>query len=170
MNANELKNILLDQRTELLSISGKQIKRTIEFEKYFNSQEIAVITGVRRCGKSTLLKQIACLKKDQFNIHYINFEDFRLIKFELEDFERAYSNFLVEADSSKKTILLYDEIENVKGWERWVSSFSANLKTKVFVTGSNATLLNSELSTLLTGRHEQIKVTPLSFSELVPNS
>jgi len=151
-----LKQILKEQRI-IFEKEIEIVERTYP-KNCLKNNKIIVITGIRRCGKSTLLKQIA---KNYKNYSYFNFEDERLLDFNHEDF-----NTLLEAilEEQKPTTLFFDEIQNIKGWEK----FARRLFTegyKIFVTGSNAKLLSSEIATALTGRNIKIVLYPFSFLE-----
>lgn len=120
---------------------------------------VTVITGVRRCGKSTLLKQ-AFFEESYF----VNFDDERFINFRIEDFSKLFE-LLHELFGNKK-YFIFDEVQNVTGWERFVRRLN-NEKMKVFITGSNANLLSRELGTYLTGRTIMIELYPFSFREFL---
>lgn len=120
-----------------------------------------VLSGIRRCGKSTLLKQIS-RKLEGF--YYFNFEDPRALDFELADFERLNEAFSEEL--GKSDYYLFDEIQNVAKWELFVR-FLLDQKKKVVITGSNASLLSRELGTRLTGRHLRYELFPFSYSEFL---
>jgi hypothetical protein len=174
MNILTIKNVIYEQLNVILKQDNIEFER-IDFrlEETLKEKEITVITGVRRSGKSTLTQQLIRKAYLDWNVHYINFEEQKLRDFTLSDFEAAYNEFMLHSDPAKKYLLVYDEIQNIEGWERWVSSFvtsvsTFNKLTKVIVTGSNAKLLGTELSTLLTGRHLRIEVSPFSFREVVP--
>jgi uncharacterized protein len=117
-----------------------------------------IISGIRRCGKSTLLQQL--LKKKQMQTIYINFDDSRLYDFEIPDFQKLDAII----HESGKEILMFDEIQIIKGWERYVRQ-KLDENFKVFVTGSNASLLSKELGTSLTGRHITKELFPFSYNE-----
>lgn len=120
----------------------------------------SVITGVRRCGKSTVLLQI--LQQSKTNVQFVNFEDIRLSGFEINDFNRLLEIF---EDQKTETILL-DEIQLIPNWEGMVRTcLDSNLN--VYVTGSNASMLSSELGTKLTGRHLSTELFPFSYSEFL---
>lgn len=136
------------------------IQRDINFNKYLKTKEITVISGIRRSGKSTLLKQFSQKFK---NFYYINFDDEKLIYFTVRDFENLMNVF--EESYSSKTIFL-DEIQNIDKWERFVRRIYDE-GYKIFITGSNAKLLSSELSTHLTGRYFKIELYPFSFKEFL---
>lgn len=137
------------------------IRRNID-SNLLIAPEIIVITGVRRCGKSTLLRQIQQQLHDKD--FYINLDDERLLNFTVEDFQQL--NELFHSEFGEQHTYYFDEIQNVKGWERFVDRLY-NAGNKVFVTGSNANLLSRELGTLLTGRHITIELYPFSFAEFL---
>lgn len=122
-----------------------------------------VISGVRRCGKSTLLNQIIndLYKK---NVYYFNFEDERLLGFNVEDFNRLYEVFL-ELYGDKK-VFFFDEVQNVLQWEVFVRRMQGK-GCKFFITGSNASLLSKEFGTKLTGRNVNVELFPFSFMEFL---
>lgn len=117
-----------------------------------------IVSGVRRCGKSTLLHQL--LKKRHTESLYINFDDPRLYDFDIADFQKL-DQLISEAGNR---VLMFDEIQIIKGWERYVRQ-KLDENFKVFVTGSNASLLSKELGTSLTGRHITTELFPFSFKE-----
>ncbi len=153
-----LLQVLYEQRR---SISEEIIPRKID-QRLVTAPEILVITGIRRCGKSTLLRQIQhqLSEKD----YYINFDDERLLNFSVEDFQQL--NELFHTEFGEQHTYYFDEIQNVKGWERFVDRLY-NFGNKVIVTGSNANLLSRELGTLLTGRHVTMELYPFSFAEFL---
>lgn len=124
-----------------------------------------IITGVRRCGKSYLLRII----KDELKLKnkeyiYINFNDDRLANFEIEDFQKIL-DFIHEQKYNEKCFFFIDEIQEVDGWEKWIDRIKEN--HKIIITGSNSKLLSSEISTILTGRSLSLGLTPLSFKEFL---
>ena len=120
-----------------------------------------IISGVRRCGKSTLMRQI--LKKHyEGELYFVDFEDERFVKFTTQDFNVLYE-VLIELYGLKH-VFFFDEIQNIEDWELFVRRIHRE-KNKVFITGSNASLLSSELSTRLTGRHIVVELLPFSFKE-----
>lgn len=121
------------------------------------SKHIEVITGVRRCGKSTLMRQIARRFYDK--VAYFNFEDSRVFGFEVGDFSK-----LDEVIGKDVDAYFFDEIQNVAGWEVFVRQLHEK-GAKVFVTGSNASLLSRELGTRLTGRYLSHEIFPFSHEE-----
>lgn len=119
-----------------------------------------IITGIRRCGKSTLLLQL--LKSKYTEVIYLNFEDIRLVAFNIEDFIRLQQ----EIDKRSIRVLFFDEIQIVDKWEIFVNQLLREGYT-VFVTGSNASLLSKELGTHLTGRHLSMELFPFSYREFI---
>lgn len=134
------------------------LTREIDFDKFLKSRQITVISGIRRSGKSTLLSQFSRRFKD---FYYINLDDERLIDFAVDDFKNLLVVFQKLYISK---VIFIDEIQNVAGWERFVRRVHDE-GYKIFLTGSNAKLLSSELATHLTGRHVKIDLYPFSFRE-----
>jgi hypothetical protein len=122
------------------------------------SNHALIITGIRRCGKSTLLFQLISEKYPQ--AFFLNFDDNRLYGFENNDFSRLDE---VISESGKR-ILIFDELQEVDGWERYVRQ-KLDENYKVILTGSNASLLSKELGTKLTGRYLSRELFPFSFTE-----
>ena len=120
-----------------------------------------IITGIRRCGKSTFLNQM--LRKEKIS-YYLNLEDPRLDGFELSDFNKV--ELLMQEMYGKKGTFFFDEIQNIQGWERFIR-YLIDRKEKIVITGSNASLLSKELGTKLTGRHLQVEMFPFSFKEFL---
>ena len=131
-----------------------------------DTEFIKVITGVRRSGKSTLLLMFKDylinngIKND--NIIYINFES--AIYDDIKNYKDLY-NYIINKIKSDKLYILLDEVQNVESWEKAINSFKVDFDVDIYITGSNAYLLSSELSTLLSGRYIEIKMYPLSFKE-----
>ena len=126
---------------------------------------IKIITGMRRCGKSTLMKQFIeeLQRAGEENILYINFEAIEYNSF--NTFEDLNSHIKENVDPKKKTYVFFDEIQKIKGWERSINALKASYDSDIYITGSNAYLLSSEISTYLSGRYVEIKMTTLSFKE-----
>lgn len=122
-----------------------------------NPSYILIITGIRRCGKSTLLQQISQQLKEKHL--FFNFEDPRIYGFELEDFTK-----LDELVGDDLNYYFFDEIQNVEKWELFVRHLHDREKN-IVITGSNASLLSKELGTRLTGRNIQIELFPFSYLE-----
>lgn len=141
----------------------ERIKNTIDRdyaeEMNVRTSHIEVVSGVRRCGKSTLLKHI--LKQFVGKVIYFNFEDSRVFDFELADFPK-----LDEIIGGNVEAYFFDEIQNVPSWEIFVRELHERGE-KVFITGSNASLLSRELGTRLTGRHKRHELFPFSYNEFL---
>ena len=140
--------------------------------KLKGTDPVKVVTGVRRCGKSTLL--------DLFEEHLLQTKTSRKsiirVNFELDEFEAirnhrdlgAYLKSRLPVSKSggtAKAVIMLDEVQLIPGWERAVNSLRAGKKADIYITGSNASMLSSELATLLSGRYVEIKMLPLSFKE-----
>ena len=119
-----------------------------------------IITGIRRCGKSTLLLQL--LRRDYQDAIYLNFDDIRLSNFETGDFTRLHR----EIEKRETKVLFFDEIQIIEGWEKYINQLLRE-GYKVFITGSNASMLSVELGTHLTGRHISLELFPFSYSEFI---
>jgi len=122
-----------------------------------------VVSGVRRCGKSTLLNQVIN-QLYKGGVYYLNFEDERLVDFNVEDFNCLYEIFL-ELYGDKK-VFFFDEVQNVPQWEVFVRRMQGK-GYKFFITGSNASLLSKELGAKLTGRNVNVELFPFSFMEFL---
>ena len=128
---------------------------------------IKVITGIRRCGKSTLMNFYreyllhSGVKED--NIIYLNFED--LENESLLNYSSLYEYIKSKIKTKKKYYILLDEIQKVEDFQKAVDSIALKDNTDIVITGSNAYLLSGELATLLSGRYVEIKMLPLSFKE-----
>ena len=148
----------------------EKIKREnyLSILKNFKDQQIIkVITGIRRCGKSTLLELfIDCLKENGVEDNQIISINFENSDYEyLQDRKKLYEYLKSKLAKNKKTYIFLDEIQNVHEFEKTVDSLFINKDIDIYITGSNAWLLSSELATLLTGRYIEIKMLPLSFKE-----
>lgn len=137
--------------------------------KFKDMPLIKVISGVRRCGKSTLfLQYIEYLKSnniDDDHIIFINFEDLEYEEY--TNYKTLYNYLNKRIIDSKKYYIFLDEIQNVEKYEKTVDSLLVKGNCDIYITGSNAYMLSSELSTLLSGRYIEIKMFPLSFKEYV---
>lgn len=147
---------IIDDQSQFLS-KKTLVKRKLKIP--VGSSRIIIVSGVRRCGKSVLIRQ-QFLESD--NAIYLNFEDPRLINFDLEDFPKL-EELMVEKG---KTNLLLDEVQIISNWE--IYARMANEKgTELYITGSNASMLSRELGTKLTGRYSQFELFPFSYSEFL---
>lgn len=143
---------------ELILNTDKGINREMLNKVRLVPGYASVISGIRRTGKSTLLRQLIPNKAD-FN--YLNFEDVRIFGFELSDFKRLEVIF---ESAGINDLYFFDELQNVQGWERYIRTLLDRKKT-VVITGSNASLLSKELGSKLTGRHMRHDLFPFSYSE-----
>ena len=144
-------------------IREKYLKKMIDSK---DTEFIKVITGIRRSGKSTLLLMFKeyllknGVKKE--NIIHINFESG--LYDNIKNYQDLYQ-YVKEKIKNNKIYLLLDEVQNVDSWEKAINAFKVDFDIDIYITGSNAYLLSSELSTLLSGRYIEIKMYPLSFKE-----
>ena len=122
-----------------------------------------IISGLRRVGKSTLLAQLAH-QLGEAAFYYVNFEDERLLGFQVDDFNLLYAQLLELFGEHK--IFLIDEVQNIPRWEQFVRRF-IDMGFKFYITGSNASLLSRELGSRLTGRYLPIELFPFSFREFL---
>ena len=135
---------------------------------FYDQDLIKVIMGIRRCGKSVLLLQIIDELKEkgieEKQIIYINFEneDYSFIKNDID----LHTYIKEKITNKEKYYLFFDEIQNVKDWEKAINSFKASKNVSIFITGSNSDLLSGELATHLAGRYVSFKIYPLTFSEV----
>lgn len=135
---------------------------------FYNQELIKVLIGIRRSGKSVLLKQIIDeLKKekvDDKHIIYINFEDYDYEEY--TDSKKLHELIKTKIIDDKKYYVFFDEIQNVEEWEKVVNSLRATKNTSIFITGSNSDLLSSDLATHIAGRYVSFKITPFTFDEV----
>ena len=132
---------------------------------FYENELIKVLIGIRRCGKSVILKQIANeIEADDAHKIFINFEDLEFNA--LQDELALYNYVKALITDEKKYYLFFDEIQNVQNFEKAINSFRL-LNTSIFITGSNAKLLSGELATLLSGRYVSFKILPFTFTEAV---
>ena len=151
--------------------------RNIERKDYMNTlielrdkNLIKVLTGVRRCGKSTVMQMfrdyLISNGVAENQIVFLNFEDFENRKW-LTDFESLYYHIINRLDLSKSCYVFLDEVQQIKEFERLVDGLYVKPNIDVYITGSNAFFLSSELGTLLTGRYISIRILPFSFKEFL---
>ena len=162
MTADQIKKVIIPQNQQFTKYEDT-VPRAIlqEIGSLAATPHILIITGMRRAGKSTLLQQIN-EKLYSSKQTYLNFEDERLLSFISDDFSAVHEAFLEL--SGKVDVFFFDEIQNVEKWEAAIRRFHGE-GIKVIITGSNASLLSSELGTKLTGRHLDIVLYPFSFRE-----
>ncbi len=162
LNKALLRAVIADQAT--IRIPTPFFKREIyaRLLAWQNNTQIIVLSGIRRSGKSTLLQQVR--QHAHHKNCYLNFDDDRLLNFEISDFQSLLEVF-IELYGDERT-LYFDEIQNISGWERFIRR-AYDQGYKIYLTGSNSNMLSKELGTRLTGRYLQIQVYPLSFKEFV---
>jgi uncharacterized protein len=136
---------------------------------YIDKPLIKVITGIRRSGKSAILKmlrdELTGKGIDEENIIYLNFESFEFS--EIDRTDKLYDFIKGKIRNKKRYYILLDEIQEVESWEKAVNSFLVDFDADIYITGSNSRLLSSELATYLTGRYIEIHLYTLSFSEYI---
>lgn len=161
MEKAHLREILIDQTEAFLNRTGL-IERDLALTSYLDTSQVVVITGIRRCGKSSLLSLIRmALGLNESEFCYCNFDDERIVPY----FSLLNDIYSIHLEIYRtEPIFFFDEIQEVPGWEKFVNRMYEQGR-KVFVTGSNATLLSSEISSSLTGRNKILKLFPFSFVE-----
>ena len=142
-----------------------------KLKKLLLNEQIITITGARRSGKSFIMRQLAKeliqkgVNKNQVLI--VNFEDPRFIELNPQLLQEIYETYLEFLNPKDKPYIFLDEIQEVQKWEKWLRTMQELEKAKIILSGSNAKLLSRELATLLTGRHLDVTVFPLSFKEFL---
>ena len=130
---------------------------------------VKIVTGIRRCGKSSLLDLFHQYLSDSgvidANIIHMNLESLRYRN--LSDYLHFYDYVSERIPKQGKTYLIFDELQAVKHWEKAIESFRLDFDVDIYITGSNAYLLSTEFSTLLAGRYVEIRMLPLSFKEFL---
>ena len=161
MGTNKYTQIIADQQIEVEQFELSKIcNRPEEALVDLDSPLAQIVIGVRRCGKSTLCHTV--LKKSGITYAYVNFDDERFANLTAENLNDVLESlYMVYGDFNH---LFLDEVQNVKGWNLFVNRLLRQ-KMHLIITGSNAKLLSSELSTYLTGRYNQIELFPFSFAE-----
>jgi len=134
---------------------------------YVDTPFVKVLTGVRRCGKSTILKMIMEKLQAERNIPADRIVSCRYDSMEYEDMtaKQMYAYLKERLSSNGKTYLFLDEVQEIKGWEKVVNSLVSDFNVDLYVTGSNSRMMSSEISTYLTGRYIAFRIFTLSFSE-----
>lgn len=143
-----------------------------QLKEWKEEHVIKVVTGIRRCGKSTLLLQYQQYLKEcgvqEQQIISINFEELEYE--ELQDYKKLYTYLKERLCEDKMTYIFLDEIQKVPSFEKVVDSLYVKKNTDIYITGSNAYMLSGDLATLLTGRYVEISILPLSFREYCEES
>ncbi len=152
--------------TEVLNM----IERPIYVDKimaFVNTPFVKILTGVRRCGKSTILKMIIKRLKTEYDI-----PDERILSYRFDSMEydgvtakQVYNEIKVKLSNSEKTYIFLDEMQEIKGWEKVVNTLASDFDVDIYVTGSNSRMMSSEISTYLTGRYIAFRIYTLSFAE-----
>lgn len=139
-----------------------------ELKKWKDKNLIKVVTGIRRCGKSTLfglyIEYLKELEIDDKHIILINLES---LDYDFKDYRELYNYIMSKINDDKKYYVFLDEIQNIEEFQKAVDGLYIKENIDIYITGSNAFLLSGELATLLTGRYVEIKMLPLSFKEYV---
>jgi predicted AAA+ superfamily ATPase len=173
MRKEEILEILADW-----NFWAKEIGVGIERERYVKelltlitkTDQIVCISGVRRAGKSTLIKQIArelAKTAGARNTLVVNFEDERFYGRDLAILRQIYEAYLEKVHPDKRPFIFLDEIQAIEGWERFVRGLHERGEARLAISGSSARLLSEEFATLLTGRHVTLAVYPLNFTEFL---
>ena len=133
------------------------------------SNQVITITGPRRAGKSYIMRQMGRLLSEKGvkkeNILFVNFEDPRFLSLDTKLLVQIYDVYLEFLSPTDTPYIFLDEVQEVEEWEKWISVMHELKKARIIVSGSNAHLLSRELGTLLTGRHLDLNIFPLSFTE-----
>lgn len=146
----------------------KRIEYLEELKKWKDKDLIKVVTGIRRCGKSTLLELfIEYLKEKKIDEEHIVSINLESLEYNFSNYKDLYFYVVSKIKDDKKYYVFLDEIQNIEGFQKAVDSLYIKKNIDIYITGSNAFLLSGELATLLTGRYVEIKMLPLSFKEYV---
>lgn len=134
---------------------------------YIDTPFVKILTGIRRCGKSTILKMIMEKLKTDRNVPENRIVSCRYDSMECEDMtaKQMYMQLKEQLSPSGKTYLFLDEVQEINGWEKVVNSLASDFDVDLYVTGSNSRMMSSEISTYLTGRYIAFRIYTLSFSE-----
>ena len=146
------------------------ISRPLYTEKimaYTDTPFVKVLTGIRRCGKSTILKMIMEKLQNERGISADQIVSMRFDSMEYEDMtaKQMFADVKAKLSENKKTYLFLDEVQEIEGWEKVVNSLASDYDVDLYVTGSNSRMMSSEISTYLTGRYVSFRIFPLSFEE-----
>lgn len=134
---------------------------------YVDTPFVKILTGVRRCGKSTILKMIMEKLKCERNVSEEQIVSCRFDSMEYEDMtaKQMYTWLKEQLSPDGKTYLFLDEVQEIKGWEKIVNSLASDFDVDLYITGSNSRMMSSEISTYLTGRYVSFRIFTLSFGE-----
>lgn len=146
----------------------KRIECLEELKKWKDKNLIKVVTGIRRCDKSTLLELfIEYLKEEKIDEEHIVSINLESLEYNFSNYKDLYFYVVSKIKDDKKYYVFLDEIQNIEEFQKTVDSLYIKKNIDIYITGSNALLLSGELATLLTGRYVEIKMLPLSFKEYV---
>lgn len=134
---------------------------------YVDTPFVKILTGVRRCGKSTILKMIMEKLKTERNVPAERIISCRFDSMEYEDMtaKQIYAQLKEQLSPDDKTYMFLDEVQEIKGWEKVVNSLASDFDVDLYITGSNSRMMSSEISTYLTGRYVSFRIFTLSFGE-----
>ena len=134
---------------------------------YVDTPFVKILTGVRRCGKSTILKMIMERLKTERNIPEDRIISCRFDSMEYEDMtaKQIYTLLKNQISATEKTYLFLDEVQEIKGWEKVINSLASDFDVDLYITGSNSRMMSSEIATYLTGRYVSFRIFTLSFGE-----
>ena len=146
------------------------IERPLYVDKimaYVDTPFVKILTGVRRCGKSTILKMLMERLKPERNIPEYRLISCRFDSMEYEDItaQQIYTLLKDQLSSTGRTYLFLDEVQEIKGWEKVVNSLASDFDVDLYITGSNSRMMSSEIATYLTGRYISFRIFTLSFGE-----
>ena len=146
------------------------IERPLHLNKimpFVDTPFVKILTGVRRCGKSTILKMIQKKLKEEHHITDEQILSYRFDSMEYEDMtsKELYQELKTKILNTKKTYLFLDEIQEINGWEKVVNTLASDYDVDIYITGSNSRMMSSEISTYLTGRYVTFHIYTLSFDE-----
>lgn len=146
------------------------IERPLYLDKimpFVDTPFVKILTGVRRCGKSTILKMIIKKLREEKHVDDEQILSYRFDSMEYEDMttKELYLELKSKIIQSKKTYLFLDEIQEIEGWEKVVNTLASDFDVDIYITGSNSRMMSSEISTYLTGRYITFHIYTLSFEE-----
>lgn len=146
----------------------KRIEYLEELKRWKDKDLIKVVTGIRRCGKSTLFDLfIEHLKEEGIDDKHIISINLESLEYDFSGYKELYDYVMKKIKDNKKYYVFLDEVQNIKEFQKAVDGLYIKKNIDIYITGSNAFLLSGELATLLTGRYVEIKMLPLSFKEYV---
>ena len=172
MEKDEIIGLVAEWQNRILRITGINRDYFDTLQDIIGSKPIKIITGFRRSGKSFLVQLVAgrLIKNNTFsvsNILYLNFEDFRLAGINTpEKLNTVYRIFRTEIADNRKKLLIFDEIQNVNDWDRFIRTiYETDHDVEIILTGSNSRLLSSEIGSNLAGRFVELSILPFDFKE-----